>query len=212
MDLQDIRKDYSWGALEEDKVNPNPFEQFTTWYAQYTTFDVPDSTAMIVSTVGKDGIPRTRVVLLKEMNEESFIFYTNYHSQKARAIEENDMISLLFFWPEMERQIRVVGRAKKVTEEKSRDYFNKRPFESRVSAIISPQSEVVPNREYLENKFFEFLQKHNEDEQLDKPTYWGGIAVYPFEFEFWQGRVSRLHDRLRYKKEGQGWRIERLAP
>ena len=212
MDLEDIRKDYHWGALEEDKVAGNPFKQFTTWYEQYTTFDVLDSTAMIVSTVGNDGIPRTRVVLLKEMNDEAFIFYTNYHSQKAKAIEENDYVSLLFFWPEMERQIRIVGHAKKVTEEKSRDYFNKRPFESRVSAIISPQSEVVPNREYLENKFFEFLKDHTEDEELDKPPYWGGIAVHPFEFEFWQGRVSRLHDRLRYKLVDGNWIIERLAP
>lgn len=212
MNLHDIRKDYSWGALEEDKVNADPFKQFTIWFEQYTTFEVPDNTAMVVSTIGSDGFPRSRVVLLKELTADAFIFYTNYHSQKGKAIAANDAVSLLFFWPEMERQIRVVGRAKKITEEKSAAYFNKRPFESRVSAIISPQSEVVPNRSHLEETYFKFLQAHDEDTPLEKPPYWGGIAVYPQEFEFWQGRVSRLHDRLRYSKKAEGWQIERLAP
>jgi pyridoxamine 5'-phosphate oxidase len=212
MDLQDLRKDYHWGALEEDKVASNPMLQFSEWYTQYTTFDVPDSTAMIVSTVSEDGFPRTRVVLLKEVLEDGFVFYTNYHSQKGRAIAHNDKVSLLFFWPEMERQIRVVGTAKRISDEKSETYFNKRPFESRVSAIISPQSEVVPNREYLENKFFDFLQTHPENEPLAKPPYWGGIAVQPIEIEFWQGRISRLHDRLRYTRAADGWILERLAP
>jgi pyridoxamine 5'-phosphate oxidase len=212
MNLHDIRKDYSWGALEEDKVNADPFKQFTIWFEQYTTFEVPDNTAMVVSTIGSDGFPRSRVVLLKELTADAFIFYTNYHSQKGKAIAANDAVSLLFFWPEMERQIRVVGRAKKITEEKSAAYFNKRPFESRVSAIISPQSEVVPNRNHLEETYFKFLQAHDEDTPLEKPPYWGGIAVYPQEFEFWQGRVSRLHDRLRYSKKTEGWQIERLAP
>jgi pyridoxamine 5'-phosphate oxidase len=212
MDLQDIRKDYAWGALEEDNVDPDPMVQFTTWYEQYTTFDVPDSTAMIISTVGEDQIPRTRVVLLKEVYNGAFVFYTNYNSKKGKDILANNKVSLLFFWPEMERQIRVVGSAEMLSEEKSRAYFNMRPFESRVSAIISPQSEVVPNREYLENRFFRFLQDHPEDEPLDKPDYWGGIAIYPIEMEFWQGRISRLHDRLRYRKKGDAWKIERLAP
>ena len=212
MDLNNLRKDYHWGSLEEDKVNSDPMVQFAEWYRQYTTFDVPDSTAMIVSTISEDGFPRTRVVLLKEVLEEAFVFYTNYHSQKGRAIADNDKVALLFFWPEMERQIRVVGTAKRLNDEKSAAYFNKRPFESRVSAIISPQSEVVPNREYLENKFFDFLQTHPEEEPLEKPPYWGGIEVEPIEMEFWQGRISRLHDRLRYKKEQDGWKLERLAP
>lgn len=212
MDLQDIRKDYAWGALEEDKVDQDPMVQFSTWYEQYTTFDVPDSTAMIISTVDEHGIPRTRTVLLKEVYDGAFVFYTNYNSQKGKDLLSNPKVSLLFFWPEMERQIRVVGTARKLSKEKSVAYFNKRPFESRVSAIISPQSSVVPNREFLENKFFQFLQEHPEEGPLDKPDYWGGIAIYPEEMEFWQGRVSRLHDRLRYTKEDQNWKIERLAP
>jgi len=212
MDFSNLRKDYHWGSLEEDKVADDPMLQFAEWYRQYTSFDVPDSTAMIVSSISEDGFPRTRVVLLKEVIAEGFIFYTNYHSQKGKAIAHNDKVALLFFWPEMERQIRVSGVAQKLDEVKSEEYFNKRPFESRVSAIISPQSEVVPNREYLENKFFEFLQNHPEDKPLKKPPYWGGMIVQPMEIEFWQGRISRLHDRLRYTKEAGGWKLERLAP
>lgn len=213
MDFTDIRKDYHWGALEEDKVAKNPFQQFENWYAQYTHFDAPDSTAMVVSTIGTDGYPQNRVVLLKAVEGSEFIFYTNYNSQKGRAILANNKVSLLFFWPEMERQIRISGTARKLSEAQSTAYFNKRPFESRVSAIISPQSQVVPNRAFLEDRFFEFLQNHPEDSKLEKPEYWGGIAVSPIKFEFWQGRISRLHDRLRYTLQpDKSWQIERLAP
>lgn len=213
MDLKDLRRDYKWGALEENKVDKNPIAQFQRWFSDYTTLEVPDSTAMIVSTVGKDLVPQTRVVLLKAIEADAFIFYTNYNSTKGKQLAENENISLLFYWPEMERQVRVVGKASKMSEEKSTAYFNKRPFESRVSAIISPQSSVVPNREYLEEKFFQFLQSHEDETQvLAKPAEWGGIVVSPITIEFWQGRISRLHDRLRYTKEENGWKIERLAP
>jgi pyridoxamine 5'-phosphate oxidase len=213
MDLKDLRRDYKWGALEEDKVDENPVSQFRRWFTDYTTLEVPDSTAMIISTVGKDLVPQTRVVLLKGIEDDNFIFYTNYDSTKGKQLIENENVSLLFYWPEMERQVRVVGKARRMSDEKSTAYFNKRPFESRVSAIISPQSSIVPNREYLENKFFEFLQAHpNETEVLSKPGNWGGIIVEPVSIEFWQGRISRLHDRLRYSKKESGWKIERLAP
>ncbi len=213
MDFKDLRRDYKWGALEEDKIDGNPMNQFRRWFTEYTTMEVPDSTAMIVSTVGQNGVPETRVVLLKEVFEDNFIFYTNYNSTKGRHIAANPNVSLLFYWPEMERQIRVVGKAKRTSEEKSEAYFNKRPFESRVSAIVSPQSTVVPNREFLEEKFFAFLQTHEDETvKLEMPADWGGIQVEPLTIEFWQGRISRLHDRIKYTKTADGWKIERLAP
>ncbi len=213
MDLKDLRREYSWGALEEDKVAENPIDQFQKWFQDYTTLDVPDSTAMILATAGKDGIPKSRVVLLKEIIDGQFIFYSNYNSQKAQDIAANEQVSLLFFWPEMERQIRVVGTAKKADAALSDKYFNQRPFESRVSAIISPQSDIVPTRDFLENKVFEFLEAHpDENEKLERPEYWGGYCVEPNSIEFWQGRISRLHDRLRYIKDRTGWKLERLAP
>lgn len=214
MDFKDLRRDYKWGSLDEDKIESDPILQFNRWFTDYTTLEVPDSTAMIISTVGKDLVPQTRVVLLKEILDEAFVFYTNYESAKGKHISENENVSLLFYWPEMERQVRVVGKAKKLSEEKSTSYFNKRPFESRVSAIVSPQSSIVPNREFLENKFFEFLQAHpDENEVLSKPKNWGGVAVTPVSVEFWQGRISRLHDRLRYTRiSGNEWKVERLAP
>ena len=214
MDFRDLRKDYKWGSLEEDKIETTPMLQFKRWFTDYTTLEVPDSTAMIISTVGKDLVPQTRVVLLKEVLDDAFVFYTNYESTKGKHISENENVSLLFFWPEMERQVRVVGKAKKLSKEQSTSYFNKRPFESRVSAIISPQSSIVPNREFLEEKFFAFLQAHpDEKEVLPKPENWGGVAVNPVSVEFWQGRISRLHDRLRYtKNDDNSWKVERLAP
>ena len=213
MDFKDLRRDYVWGSLDEDKVESNPIHQFNRWFTEYTSIEVPDSTAMIVSTVGRDLVPQTRVVLLKEILDEAFVFYTNYDSTKGKHIAENENISLLFYWPEMERQVRVVGKAKRLSQEKSTSYFNKRPFESRVSAIVSPQSSIVPNRAYLEDKFFAFLQAHpDESEVLKMPENWGGIAVMPVSVEFWQGRISRLHDRLRYSKIEESWKIERLAP
>ena len=213
MDLKDLRREYSWGALEEDKVATDPIDQFQKWFQDYTTMDVPDSTAMILATAGKDGVPKSRVVLLKEVIDDEFIFYSNYNSQKGQDMAENEHVSLLFFWPEMERQIRIQGTVRKAGDALSDKYFNQRPFESRVSAIISPQSETVPGREHLENKVFEFLEAHpDESEKLERPEYWGGYCVKPYSIEFWQGRISRLHDRLRYVKTGDSWKLERLAP
>lgn len=213
MDLNDIRTDYAWGALEEDKIASNPIEQFKNWFEQYTKLDAPDNTAMVLSTVGKDLMPQSRVVLLKEIAENQFVFFTNYASTKGQNIAENNQVSLLFFWPEMERQVRVLGKAHKLSAARSTAYFNKRPFESRVSAIVSPQSKVVPNRAHLEEQVFRFLESHkDEKEVLQRPESWGGYGVEPIQVEFWQGRISRLHDRLRYRKEGNTWKVERLAP
>jgi pyridoxamine 5'-phosphate oxidase len=213
MDLHDLRKDYRWGALLESNVAANPIAQFKTWFEQYTHMDTPDNTAMVVSTVDVHGVPSTRVVLLKELTDDTFVFYTNYKSKKGQSLLANPNVSLLFFWPEMERQVRVTGVAEKLSAEKSDIYFRSRPFESRVSAIISPQSQVVPNREYLENLMFDFLEKNAENTILIRPENWGGVAVKPRSIEFWQGRPSRLHDRLLYTKQpNNSWIIERLAP
>lgn len=214
MDLQDIRKDYKWGALLESGIDENPIAQFRIWYKEYATFDTVDNTAMILSTIDLEGVPQSRVVLLKELHDEDgFIFYSNYNSTKGKSMARNPKVSLLFFWPEMERQIRVIGTASQLDKAKCDAYFNSRPFESRVSAIISPQSEIVPDREYLENRMFNFLQKHEDGAELKRPPNWGGYAIKPMSIEFWQGRPSRLHDRLRYAAQANGsWKIERLAP
>ncbi len=211
--FQDLRTEYSWGALSEENVLQNPLKQFNKWYEQYAKTDALDTTAVTVSTVNSHGAPDARIVLLKEITDSQFVFYTNYKSKKGLDIFGNPNVHLLFFWPEMERQIRITGRATKMGIAQSRKYFNKRPFESRVAAVVSPQSQVVPNREFLENKFFEILQEKADDDFIEMPEHWGGILVEPLEYEFWQGRISRLHDRLRYRKNTEGnWKIERLAP
>ncbi|MCT4623546.1 MAG: pyridoxamine 5'-phosphate oxidase [Schleiferiaceae bacterium] len=211
-DFRDLRTDYSWGALEETSALQNPFDQFNKWYEEYAKLDALDSTAVTISTVDSAGVPDARVVLLKEVREGNFIFYTNHNSKKGKDLKQNPNVHLLFFWPEMERQIRIKGTAIFMEKEESEIYFNKRPFESRVAAAISPQSEVVPNREYLEEKFFNVLKEKEENDTVEMPKQWGGVKIAPQEFEFWQGRISRLHDRLRYLKVEGNWKIERLAP
>ena len=211
-DFRDLRKDYSWGSLEEHTVLANPLEQFGKWYEEYAKTDALDSTAVTVSTIDAEGQPDARIVLLKEVRDGQFIFYTNTASKKGQDLKNNHKVHLLFFWPEMERQIRVKGEVSFMSREESLLYFNKRPFESRVAAAVSPQSEVVPNRAYLEDKFFKILETKEDNAEVTMPENWGGVKVEPLEFEFWQGRISRLHDRLRYKKEGNNWKVERLAP
>jgi len=211
-DFRDLRTDYSWGSLDEANVNHNPFELFTEWYEEYSKTDAIDSTAVTVSTVDDEGHPDSRIVLLKEIREGKFIFYTNHSSKKGRDLAKNPKVHLLFFWPEMERQIRIKGIATFMDESESKIYFDKRPFESRVAAAVSPQSAVVPNREYLEEKFFTVLKTKDDTAEIAMPKDWGGVKVEPLEFEFWQGRISRLHDRLRFKQNEENWKIERLAP
>jgi pyridoxamine 5'-phosphate oxidase len=211
-DFRDLRKDYSWGSLDEGSIKQNPFEVFADWYEAYSKTDVLDSTAVAVSTVDANGQPDSRIVLLKEIRGGDFIFYTNHSSKKGRDLLKNPKVHLMFFWPEMERQIRIKGKATFMEPAESQIYFNKRPFESRVAAAVSPQSSVVPNRDYLEEKFFDILKTKEETSEVEMPKDWGGVKVKPHEFEFWQGRISRLHDRLRFKLDKGQWRIERLAP
>lgn len=212
-DLSDFRKSYEKFALKDSDLFKNPMELFREWFDSAVESDVVDeANAMTISTIGLDGFPKSRVVLLKKYTYEGFIFYSNYESEKGRAIKNNPNVCISFFWPGLERQIIIKGKAEKIAPNLSDGYFESRPILSQISAIISPQSQVVPSREYLEE-----LQKEMElnlsNYLPERPNYWGGYMIRPESMEFWQGRPNRLHDRIRYTlNEEFDWVIERLAP
>lgn len=210
--LHDYRKNYKMGELDESSVDENPFQQFRTWF--YNVKDsggVDEVNAMTLTTIGIDGFPRGRVVLLKKYDEHGFYFYTNYNSDKGKAIANNNKVSLSFFWPNIERQVIIKGVASKSGNEDASNYFATRPKGSQLGAILSNQSSVIANRRVLEDELAS-LEKEYEEKEVPKPDNWGGYIVKPIEFEFWQGRPNRLHDRIRYRLEGLDWVIERLAP
>ncbi|MBO0323960.1 pyridoxamine 5'-phosphate oxidase [Muricauda sp. CAU 1633] len=211
--LGNYRKSYEKSSLTEDTVKENPLEQFQKWFYEVEATDGVDETnAMTISTIGLDGFPKNRVVLLKKYTHEGFIFYTNYNSEKGRAISKNPSVCLSFFWPNMERQVIIKGTAEKVAENLSDGYFESRPVGSQLGAVVSNQSEVIGSREALE-KELEALEKHYEGKSIERPKHWGGYLVRPISIEFWQGRPNRLHDRIRYTlQEDYDWKIERLAP
>lgn len=208
--LRDIRKQYHYAALTEDKVLNNPFQQFQLWMTDAIASIEAEPTAMVLSTVDAHMQPHSRVVLLKDFSEKGFIFFTNYEGNKSRQIEEDMKVSLLFFWQSLERQVRITGTAEKISDRDSDDYFHSRPAESRVGAWASPQSRVISEYEVLINRFEEYKNKFGND--IPRPPHWGGFVVKPTTFEFWQGRPNRLHDRLYYTQQNQNWKIERLAP
>ena len=212
-DLGDYRKSYEKSELTEASVKENPMEQFQKWFHEVEASDgVDEPNAMTVSTFGLDGFPKNRVVLMKKFTFEGFIFYTNYHSEKGKAIEANPSVCLSFFWPNMERQVIIKGKAEKIAENLSDGYFESRPHGSQLGAVVSDQSQVVPSREYLEDKLKNLEQKY-DGKEVPRPEYWGGYLVRPISIEFWQGRPNRLHDRIRYSlQEDFDWKIERLAP
>ena len=197
--------------LSEDDVLSNPFEQFNVWFDEANQTEIVEPTAAILSTVGEDNHPSARTILLKEVNEKGFVFYTNYESKKAKDIASNPNISLLFLWKEQQRQVRIVGQSVKISREESEKYFRTRPRESQIGAWASHQSSVIPDRKSLDNKFEEYRKKFG-DKEIPLPDFWGGYVIIPNYFEFWQGRPGRLHDRICYKFEDQEWRIFRLAP
>ncbi len=210
--LHDYRKTYQKGELDVQTVDANPLQQFRTWfYEVQDSGGVDEANAMTLNTLGLDGFPKGRVVLLKKYNEHGFYFYTNYNSEKGQAIQNNPNVSLSFFWPNMERQVLIKGTAQKTSEADSANYFASRPKGSQLGALVSRQSSVVPNREVLENQLKD-LEEEYDGKEVPKPDHWGGFVVQPVEFEFWQGRPNRLHDRIRYRLEGLDWKIERLAP
>lgn len=205
-DLSNYRKSYEKSQLLETTVPDYPMDLFTIWFkeAEYTPL-AGEVNAMTISSIGLDGYPKSRIVLLKGFSEHGFTFFTNYNSEKGRAIAANPHVCLSFFWPELERQVIIKGIAEKVDEAVSEEYFNSRPEGSRLGAIISPQSEVIPSREYLDEKLSgEYI--------LARPKHWGGYIVKPVEMEFWQGRANRLHDRIRYRLDNNDWLRNRLAP
>jgi pyridoxamine 5'-phosphate oxidase len=211
MKLHSIRTEYKFAELTENSIDKNPLKQFEHWLNDAINAKVNEPTAMSVVTVGIDGFPDSRMVLLKDYNENGFTFFTNYNSNKGKAIEKNPAVGLHFFWPELERQIRISGFAEKTTAEISDQYFNSRPVLSQIAAVVSNQSSKIPSRDFLQYQF-ENLKNEIAGKNLKRPENWGGFVVKPVKFEFWQGRESRLHDRILYEKENESWMISRLAP
>lgn len=210
-DIHQIRQEYTQNSLDESDVDANPFTQFDTWFEEARKSEVVEPNAMTLATVDADGKPQTRIVLLKGFDEDGFVFYTNQASDKGKEIEENPNVSLCFFWIELERQVRINGTAEKLPREVSEEYFKTRPYMSQIGALASNQSEVVPDRAYLDKKFTSLKEQYSEGE-VPMPETWGGYLVTPEYFEFWQGRRSRLHDRITYSKQDSDWVIKRLSP
>ncbi len=211
-DLSDKRKEYSQNFIDFTKLPDSPYDLFHKWYEVATNSDlIAEPYAMSLATFGADGFPRTRIVLLREVNADGFIFYTNYESQKGKGIQGDPNVCLSFFWDKLEQQVIIKGTAEKIDEQKSDDYFHKRPVESQIGALVSSQSAIISLEEDLGKEVIR-LRKEFEGKVVPRPLNWGGYLVKPVEIEFWQGRPSRLHDRIRFIKEGNSWRKERLAP
>ena len=210
MDLRHIREDYSKQQLSEQDCADSPVAQFEKWLDEAVKAQVNEPTAVNVATVGEDGRPQSRMVLLKEVNPQGFVFFTNYHSRKGRALAARPFAALTFFWPELERQVRIEGRVEKLSEAASDEYFASRPYASRIGAWASEQSSVIADKNVLVRRAAAVGLKHPLN--VPRPPHWGGFLVIPDLIEFWQGRPSRLHDRIRYRLSDGLWLKERLAP
>jgi pyridoxamine 5'-phosphate oxidase len=212
-DLSNYRKSYEKNELLEANLPKNPMELFDIWFKEVEDLKTTEEVnAMTIATIGLDGFPKSRVVLLKNVSENGFVFYTNYDSEKGKAILKNPKVCLSFFWQNMERQIIIKGNAEKVTEEMATQYFNSRPVGSQLGAVVSHQSEIIPNRNFLEENLKK-LEQEFENKPIPKPEFWGGFIVKPISIEFWQGRPNRLHDRIRYElQEKLNWKMDRLSP
>lgn len=211
--IADLRQDYSSQSLLETDVAPDPIVQFDKWWQQALTSEIVEPNAMTLATASSDGMPSARIVLLKGFDQSGFVFFTNYKSYKGMQLEENPKACLVFFWKELERQVRIVGIVKKLSDKDSDEYFHSRPIGSRLGAWASPQSQVIESRNWLDNHYLEVASQFKKEEGIQRPPHWGGYIVQPVIVEFWQGRPSRLHDRIQYTLQENGsWKIERLAP
>ncbi|WP_341527506.1 pyridoxamine 5'-phosphate oxidase [Nostoc sp. UHCC 0302] len=210
--IADLRKDYTLQGLSKTEIDPNPFIQFKKWFDQALAAQLPEPNAMTIATATPDGKPSARMVLLKDFDQRGFVFFTNYNSHKGQELAKNPHAALVFWWAELERQVRISGTVEKVSENESDGYFDSRPANSRLGAWVSNQSEVIASRELLEQRLQEFQSKY-ENQEIPRPPHWGGLRVIPTQIEFWQGRSSRLHDRLLYTRlDDSSWKIERLSP
>ncbi|MFK7932176.1 MAG: pyridoxamine 5'-phosphate oxidase [Saprospiraceae bacterium] len=212
-EIKDLREDYRNGTLEESDLAEHPFQLFTQWFQHALECKIPEPNAMTLATIRADGRPSARIVLLKGFDEQGLVFYTNYESQKGQELSGTPFAAVVFNWLELQQQIRVEGKVERITAAASTDYFQSRPKGSQIGAWASPQSQVIPGREVLEKKVEALQKQYANQKQLPRPDHWGGFRIIPDNIEFWQGRSSRLHDRIRYTLQADGaWKIDRLAP
>ena len=209
--VADLRREYARARLDEANVSRDPITEFARWFEEAVRAEVQEPNAMTLASVSPDGAPSARIVLLKGFDERGFIFFTDYRSQKGTELQQNPRAALVFYWPELERQVRITGTTAPIDREESEAYFRTRPRGSRISAWVSHQSQVIASRKLLEDRVPELESMYPADD-IPLPPYWGGFRVLPATVEFWQGRISRLHDRIRYTRTGERWRIERLSP
>jgi pyridoxamine 5'-phosphate oxidase len=210
--IADLRKEYSSKNLLETDIESSPIDQFKKWWTEAINSQIDEVNAMTLATASSDGMPSARIILLKGFDKNGFVFFSNYKSYKAMHLEENPKACLVFFWKELERQVRVTGLVKKISEKESDEYFLSRPAGSQIGAWASNQSQVIESREWLQKRYLKLTEEFKQSE-LKRPPHWGGYLVTPVIIEFWQGRPSRLHDRIQYTLEERGnWKIERLAP
>ena len=210
--VADLRKDYKMLSLDEHEISRSPFKQFQQWWEEALKADIEEVNAMTLATASAAGVPSARIVLLKGYDENGFVFFTNYNSYKGQDLLENPRACLVFFWKELERQVRITGLVQKVNSAESDEYFMSRPAGSRIGAWVSPQSQVIRDRQWLDENEKEQLRKF-EGKEITRPDHWGGYRVNPITIEFWQGRSNRLHDRIQYSLDEKGeWKVERLAP
>lgn len=210
-DIASIRRDYQMSSLDEASTAAHPMDQFTLWWQEATASNIDEVNAFVLSTIDANRAPSSRVLLLKGYSSEGFVFFTNYNSDKGKEIAAHPVVAMNFFWKELERQVRITGNIKKISTEASAEYFHSRPLGSQIGAWSSPQSQVIANREFLEKNFAAQTEKY-KDGIVPLPPHWGGYIVEPTQIEFWQGRSSRLHDRIRYSFENNQWNKVRLAP